>query len=57
LERLDARSQDILRQRWLVEDKSMTLNDLAAKYSISAERVRQLEKNAMLKLRGYMEQE
>ena len=55
LERLDPRSQDILKQRWLVEDKPSTLNELASKYSISAERVRQLEKNAMLKLREYME--
>lgn len=50
LENLDARSQDILRQRWLVEDK-LTLHDLAEKYGVSAERVRQLEKNAMKKLR------
>lgn len=46
---LDDRSQDILRARWLNENK-MTLHDLADKYNISAERVRQLEKNAMKKL-------
>lgn len=55
LEQLDERSQDILQQRWLNEDNKLTLHDLAAKYGISAERVRQLEKNAMLKLRQYME--
>jgi RNA polymerase sigma-32 factor len=48
---LDERSRDILQQRWLNEDKS-TLHELAAKYSVSAERIRQLEKNAMNKLKG-----
>ncbi len=52
---LDTRSQDILKQRWLVDEKAMTLHALAEKYSISAERVRQLEKNAMNKIRGYLE--
>src|SRR5690606_10081381 len=47
---LDERSQDILRQRWLSESKA-TLHDLAATYNISAERIRQLEKNAMKKIR------
>lgn len=51
---LDERSQDILRQRWLNEGKS-TLHDLAAKYGVSAERIRQLEKNAMKKVRTMME--
>lgn len=55
LERLDERSQDILQQRWLAENKA-TLHDLADKYGVSAERVRQLEKNAMKKLRDYMEE-
>lgn len=54
LECLDERSQDILQQRWLSDDKA-TLHDLAAKYGVSAERVRQLEKNAMKKLRQSME--
>jgi len=54
LECLDERSQDILQQRWLNDDKA-TLHDLAAKYGVSAERVRQLEKNAMKKLRQSME--
>ncbi len=47
---LDARSQDILQQRWLADDKA-TLHDLAAKYEVSAERIRQLETNAMKKIR------
>ncbi len=51
---LDERSQDILRQRWLTEGKS-TLHDLAAKYGVSAERIRQLEKSAMKKVRTAME--
>jgi RNA polymerase sigma-32 factor len=50
---LDERSQDIIRKRWLAEDKT-TLQDLANKYQISAERVRQLEKNALNKLKGSM---
>lgn len=54
LELLDERSQDILQQRWLAEDK-LTLHDLAKKYGVSAERIRQLEKNAMKKLRQYIE--
>jgi RNA polymerase sigma-32 factor len=50
LDQLDERSQDIIRTRWLDENK-LTLQDLADKYQISAERVRQLEKNAMNKLK------
>jgi len=50
---LDERSQDIIRTRWLLEDKS-TLQQLANKYQISAERVRQLEKNALNKLKNTM---
>jgi RNA polymerase sigma-32 factor len=51
LENLDERSRDILYQRWLAEDKA-TLHELAAKYQVSAERIRQLEKNAMNKLKN-----
>ncbi len=51
---LDERSQDILRQRWLSEDKSSTLQMLAQQYGVSAERVRQLEQSAMKKLRVLM---
>ena len=54
LNELDERSQDIIRTRWLDENK-FTLQDLADKYQISAERVRQLEKNAMQKLRTVFE--
>jgi RNA polymerase sigma-32 factor len=51
LEHLDDRSRDILYQSWLAEEKA-TLHELAAKYNVSAERIRQLEKNAMNKLKG-----
>ena len=51
---LDDRSKDILNSRWLCDDKA-TLHDLADKYGISAERIRQLEKNAMNKIKGMME--
>jgi RNA polymerase sigma-32 factor len=47
---LDERSRDILQQRWLSDDKS-TLHELAQEYGVSAERIRQLEKNAMNKLK------
>lgn len=46
---LDERSQHIIETRWLADDKT-TLQDLADKYQVSAERVRQIEKNAMKKL-------
>ncbi len=54
LSELDDRSRDILQQRWLNEEKS-TLHELAAVYGVSAERIRQLEKNAMKKVRMCME--
>ena len=47
---LDDRSQDILNSRWLDDNNKTTLQELADKYSVSAERVRQLEKNAMKKI-------
>ena len=53
LKELDARSRDILERRWLAEDKP-TLHELAAEYEVSAERIRQLEANAMKKLRTAM---
>lgn len=53
LETLDDRSRDILQKRWLNEDKA-TLQTLADHYQVSAERIRQLEKNAMEKLRAAM---
>ena len=51
---LDDRSQDILRSRWLSDEKA-TLHDLAGKYGVSAERIRQLEKSAMDKIKARME--
>ncbi|OOF39235.1 RNA polymerase factor sigma-32 [Rodentibacter rarus] len=51
LKNLDARSQDIIKTRWLDDDKA-TLHDLAAKYNVSAERIRQLEANALKKLKS-----
>src|SRR5690606_5584869 len=54
LSALDERSRDILQQRWLNDDKA-TLHDLADQYGVSAERIRQLEQNAMKKIRVAME--
>jgi RNA polymerase sigma-32 factor len=51
---LDERSLDILSSRWLV-DKKATLHELAERYNVSAERIRQLEQNAMKKLRSAVE--
>jgi len=51
LEQLDQRSRDIIQRRWLAE-KKVTLHELAAEYQVSAERIRQLEENAMKKMRG-----
>src|SRR5215469_5934932 len=53
LARLDDRSRDILQRRWMTDDKA-TLHDLADKYGVSAERIRQIESNALGKLRGMM---
>ena len=50
LRKLDARSQDILQKRWLSEEK-VTLQELAVRYKVSAERIRQIESNAMKKLK------
>jgi RNA polymerase sigma-32 factor len=50
---LDHRSQHIIETRWLSDDKT-TLQDLADEYEVSAERVRQIEKNAMKKLQAAM---
>ena len=47
---LDDRSRDIIQDRWLADEK-LTLHELAEKYNISAERVRQIEKNAMKKVK------
>jgi RNA polymerase sigma-32 factor len=53
LEKLDERSRAILKRRWMTEDKA-TLHELADEYGISAERVRQVESNAINKLKGLM---
>lgn len=53
LQSLDDRAQDIIQRRWLNEDKA-TLHELANEYGVSAERIRQLEANAMKKLRQFM---
>src|SRR5581483_3676571 len=54
LDKLDERTQDIIRRRWLAEDKA-TLQELADDYRVSAERIRQLESNAMKKMRTVFE--
>ena len=54
LSKLDERSRDILQRRWLSDDKA-TLHELADEYGVSAERIRQLEQNAMKKVRVFME--
>jgi RNA polymerase sigma-32 factor len=51
LRTLDERSRHILEARWLAE-KKMTLHELAERYGVSAERIRQIEKNALKKLRS-----
>ncbi|MES2822018.1 MAG: RNA polymerase sigma factor RpoH [Pseudomonadota bacterium] len=53
MQKLDDRSRVILQRRWLNDDKA-TLHDLAAEYGVSAERIRQLEKNAMNKVKTMM---
>jgi RNA polymerase sigma-32 factor len=54
LGRLDARSRDIVERRWMSEDNKATLHQLAKKYGVSAERIRQIESSALGKLRGLM---
>ncbi len=51
LEKLEPRSREIINRRWLQESRS-TLQELAAEYQVSAERIRQLETNAIKKLRS-----
>ncbi|TCV96175.1 RNA polymerase RpoH-like sigma 32 subunit [Luteibacter rhizovicinus] len=51
LSNLDDRSRDIIQRRWLAEDNKATLQDLADEYGVSAERIRQIEANAMKKMR------
>jgi RNA polymerase sigma-32 factor len=55
IESLDSRSRDIVMSRWMAGDaEKATLHDLAARYGVSAERIRQLETNAMKKLRSVL---
>ena len=52
--KLDERSREIVQSRWLTENKSETLHDLAIKYNVSAERIRQIEQNALKKIKSLM---
>jgi len=54
MSRLDARSRDIVERRWMSDDNKATLHELAEKYGVSAERIRQIEASALGKLRGLM---
>jgi len=54
LDTLDDRSRDIVQSRWLTDTKS-TLHELAGRYGVSAERIRQIESNAMTRLRGALD--
>lgn len=54
MEQLDERSRDIIERRWLNQESKDTLQSLADEYGVSAERIRQLEKAAMKKLKGLM---
>ena len=49
---LDARSRDIVMRRWLDDDSKITLQELADEYGVSAERIRQVEANALKKMRA-----
>ncbi|PKO52960.1 MAG: RNA polymerase sigma factor RpoH, partial [Betaproteobacteria bacterium HGW-Betaproteobacteria-2] len=51
MESLDERSRRIVQARWLQEDNSATLHDLADEFGVSAERIRQIEQKAMQKMR------
>jgi len=50
--KLDARSRDIIQRRWLRDGEKATLQELADEYKVSAERIRQIEVNAMKKMRA-----
>ena len=50
--RLDARSRDIIKRRWLDADSKVTLQELADEYGVSAERIRQIEANALKKMKA-----
>ncbi|PSJ41166.1 RNA polymerase sigma factor RpoH [Zobellella taiwanensis] len=55
LDALDDRSRRIIQARWLDEDDKSTLQSLADEYGVSAERIRQLEKTALKKLKAAMD--
>ena len=52
LANLDARSRDIIKRRWLDADSKITLQELADEYGVSAERIRQIEANALKKMKA-----
>jgi RNA polymerase sigma-32 factor len=52
LQRLDERSRDIVKRRWLEPDSKVTLQELADEYGVSAERIRQVEANALKKMKA-----
>ena len=54
LRKLDERSRAIVQARWLNDTKSETLHNLAKEYKVSAERIRQIEKNALKKIKFLM---
>ena len=56
IQTLDDRSKDIVMRRWLDEDQKPTLHELADEYGISAERIRQIEKRALEKMKEVMVQ-
>ena len=51
---LDERSRDIIRRRWLSEDRKPTLHELAKQYKVSAERIRQIEKKALTQMKDVL---
>lgn len=54
---LDARSQDIIKERWLNEDSKVTLKDLSNKHNVSLERIRQIEKTSLIKVREILQEQ
>lgn len=55
LEKLDPRSRRIIEARWLQDDQTATLHELAAEFGVSAERIRQIEVAAMKKMRTHLQ--
>jgi RNA polymerase sigma-32 factor len=54
LSTLDPRSRRIIEARWLTEDQSSTLHQLAGEFGVSAERIRQIESKALTKMKGLL---